>query len=70
MAKQKRTDPLVWGIILVLVGLTILLSNLGTSIWDSVARLWPLVLIVWGIWKLYYGIKEQNEKPENIQDLK
>jgi len=68
MEKQKRTDPLVWGIILVLIGLIILLNNLGTSIWDTLARLWPLALIVWGVWKLYYGIKEQNEESKNIQD--
>ena len=65
MAKNRRKDPLAWGIILIIIGVIILLGNIHITRWDAwefIARLWPLILIVWGAWKLYYGIKEKQEK--------
>ncbi len=62
MAKQQR-DALVWGVILVVIGIIFTLDNFNIDVWDSVARLWPVVLIVWGAWKLYFGIKEKKEAP-------
>lgn len=62
MAKQKSRDPLAWGIILVVIGLIFLLNNIDINVWDTIARLWPLILIVWGAWKLYFGIKEKKEE--------
>ncbi len=67
MAKKKR-DALVWGIILVVIGLIFTLDNFDINVWDSVARLWPVVLIVWGAWKLYFGIKERNEAVAEPQE--
>ena len=66
MAKNKRKDSLAWGIILIVIGLIFLLQNIDLNIWHFIARLWPLVLIFWGAWKLYFGIKEkrEEEKPE------
>jgi uncharacterized membrane protein len=64
MAKTKRRDPLAWGIILIIIGLVFLLYNIDVDVLDSLARLWPLVLIVWGGWKLYFGLKESREKSE------
>lgn len=64
MANTRRKDPLAWGVILIVLGLIILLSNIhitGWDIWEFIARLWPLILIVWGAWKLYFGIKERKE---------
>ena len=61
MAKHPRRDSLVWGFILIIIGLVFLLDTLDVEVWDSVARLWPLILIVWGAWKLYFGIKERDE---------
>jgi len=68
MAKKQR-GALAWGIILIVIGLIFILDNLGLDVWDSLARLWPLVLVVWGAWKLYFGLKERKEaspapKPE------
>ena len=65
MAKQRKKDPLAWGIILIIIGVVILLSNINIAGWDAwefFARLWPVILIVWGAWKLYYGIKEKKEE--------
>jgi uncharacterized integral membrane protein len=62
MAKKGRKDPLIWGIILIVIGLVFILHNLDVEIWGFIARLWPLVLIIWGAWKLYFGIKESQEK--------
>jgi hypothetical protein len=64
MAKQRKKDPLAWGIILIIIGVVILLSNIhiaGWDVWEFFARLWPVILIAWGAWKLFYGIKERQE---------
>lgn len=65
MTRQKRKDALAWGIILIVIGVVILLSNIhisGWDFWEVFARLWPVILILWGLWKLYYGIKEKTEE--------
>jgi membrane protein DedA with SNARE-associated domain len=68
MAKKQRS-ALAWGIILIIIGLIFILDNFDIDVWDILARLWPLALIVWGAWKLYFGLKERKEtapapKPE------
>lgn len=68
MAKKQR-DALAWGIILIVVGLVFFLDNLDIDIWDLVARLWPVALIVWGAWKLYFGLKERREEVRTSKDL-
>ncbi|MGQ9470145.1 MAG: LiaI-LiaF-like domain-containing protein [Candidatus Aminicenantales bacterium] len=52
MAAKKHRGNLVWGIILVILGLVFLLENLGYDIWEYVGKLWPVILIIWGISKL------------------
>jgi hypothetical protein len=70
MTKSKSRDPLAWGIILVVIGAIFLFNNLDFGIWDLAARLWPLILILWGAWKLYFGLREQRDikPPELTQD--
>jgi hypothetical protein len=67
MAPQKRKDALLWGIILIIVSFFILLDNLGFEFWDFLARSWPVILIIWGAWKFYLGIKESQEDKEKSQ---
>jgi len=62
MALYKRKEPLAWGIILIVIGLIFLLANIELNVWDFIARLWPLILVAWGAWKLYFGIQEAQEK--------
>jgi hypothetical protein len=66
MANKHKKDNLAWGIILILIGVIFLLDNINVNVWDAFARLWPVVIISWGVWKLYFGIKERSEekKPE------
>lgn len=61
MAKRQR-NALAWGIILIVIGLIFILENFEVDVWEFVARLWPLVLIIWGAWKLYFGLKERKEE--------
>lgn len=68
MAKTKQKDPLAWGLILIVIGIIFLLHNIDVEIWSYIARLWPLVLIVWGGWKLYYGLKEKKETPTETRE--
>jgi uncharacterized membrane protein HdeD (DUF308 family) len=60
----RRKDPLVWGIILIAIGVIFILENFNIDVWDSVWKLWPLVLILWGASKLYYGFQERKERAE------
>jgi hypothetical protein len=66
MAKKQR-DALAWGIILIVIGLIFLLDRLDVDVWDFVARLWPVALIIWGGWKLYFGLKEKKEESKAIE---
>jgi len=60
MANSKRKDSLIWGLILIVIGALFLLDSLDVRFdaWHYLANLWPVILIVWGAWKLYLGIKE------------
>ncbi len=60
MAKKQRS-ALAWGIILIVIGLLFIMENFGVDAWENLFRLWPLILIAWGVWKLYFGIKERKE---------
>jgi uncharacterized membrane protein HdeD (DUF308 family) len=62
MAKQKHRDSLVWGIILIVLGVIFLLEQFGVDVWDDFWRFWPVILIVWGANKLYLGLKERSER--------
>lgn len=66
MAKQKRSDSLIWGIILIVLGGIFLLEQFDLAVWRYVWRLWPVILIVWGVNKLMLGLKDraEREKPQ------
>jgi hypothetical protein len=68
MARKQR-DVLVWGVILVVIGVIFFLDNFDIDVWDYLAKIWPVALIVWGGWKLYFGIKEKKE-PARAADEK
>ncbi|MBN2265161.1 MAG: hypothetical protein JW775_05030 [Candidatus Aminicenantes bacterium] len=61
MASKKRSDSLVWGIVLIVVGAIFLLQQLDIDVFDQVWRFWPVILIVWGANKLWLGLKERSE---------
>ncbi|MCL4465322.1 MAG: cell wall-active antibiotics response protein [Chloroflexi bacterium] len=48
-----RTGGYFWGALLVLVGVLLLLSNFGLLASDSWNYLWPLLLIILGVWALF-----------------
>jgi len=62
MAGQKHRDSLVWGIILIALGVIFLLETMHVRVWHYVWRLWPVIFIIWGASKLYYGLKERERK--------
>jgi len=64
MATPRNRTALAWGIILILIGVIFITDNLNINVFDFAARLWPLILIFWGAWKLYFGLKEKNEAQE------
>ena len=70
MADQRRRDPLAWGVILIVLGAIFLFHNMDIGIWHFSARLWPLILIFWGGWKLYFSLNDRNVKIKNIREKK
>jgi hypothetical protein len=68
MAKRANGGKLAWGLVLIALALIIFLNNMNVNIWDIIARLWPIILILWGSWKLYYGLKERQEELEKVQE--
>lgn len=60
----KRKEPLIWGLVLIIIGLVFILENMGCNAWDLVWRFWPVILIVWGAVKLIDGIKRSRENTE------
>jgi len=72
MANGKRKDTLIWGIILIAIGLLFLLDNIDIHIdvWHYLANFWPIILILWGGWKLYLGLQEARHKDEPAKDKK
>ena len=68
MAKRANGSKLAWGLVLIALAVIIFLSNMNVYVWDLLARLWPIVLIIWGGWKLYYGLKERREELEKTQE--
>lgn len=67
MAARKHRGNLVGGIILVILGLVFLLENLGYDIWEYVGKLWPLILIIWGISKLQAALGARTGKTPEAQ---
>jgi len=62
----RRKDPLIWGIILILIGFVFVLENFNVDAWDFAWKLWPVILIAWGANKLLAGLSAR--KPEKAPD--
>jgi hypothetical protein len=68
MAKSANGGKLAWGLILIALAVIIFLHNIDVYVWDFLARMWPVILIIWGAWKLYFGLKERQEELEKAQE--
>jgi hypothetical protein len=65
MAVQKHRDSLIWGLILIIGGGILLLEINNVHIWNYLWKFWPVVFILWGASKLYYGIKERDKAAQD-----
>jgi len=64
---HRRHDPLVWGLILIAVGVVFLLQNvLNIEVWDYAWKFWPLILILWGLQKLLDGLQKPKDRNEPV----
>lgn len=52
---ETRRDPgrLIWGVLLLLLGLVFLLNNFGYGWWFGWGRWWPLILVALGVAMIY-----------------
>jgi hypothetical protein len=49
---QEITHSLFWGTLILLIGATLLGVNLGyvnAGVWENLMKLWPVLLIIWGL---------------------
>ena len=64
MSKGKQ-ESLFWGVVLLIIGVLILLSNLGVAInWHFVGKFWPVIIIAIGakyVWRHIESKKNQQE---------
>ncbi|MDD8019757.1 MAG: DUF5668 domain-containing protein [Acidobacteriota bacterium] len=65
---KKRRDNLIWGVILIAIGLLFLLDNMGYDAWEFIFKFWPLILIIWGADKLYYGLKDRQAAKQEVAE--
>jgi hypothetical protein len=64
---HRRHDPLVWGLILIAVGVVFLLQNVfNIEVWDYAWKFWPLILILWGLQKLLDGLQKPKDRNEPV----
>ena len=65
MSIRRSAGGVFWGLVLIAVGGLLLARNLGypIPIWASIARYWPLLLIVWGVLKFvdYFRYRRSGE---------
>ncbi|MCI4446126.1 MAG: hypothetical protein JHC32_08890 [Candidatus Aminicenantes bacterium] len=66
---KKHRDNLIWGIVLIVLGGIFLLQNTGIDAIAILFKLWPLILIIWGGFKLYYGIKNKRQLEKTTKIL-
>jgi hypothetical protein len=63
--RHRRSDRLVWGLILIAVGAIFLLQNvMNIEVWDYAWKFWPLILILWGAQKLIDGLQKPKDRDE------
>lgn len=60
MSPKKYGSNLIWGIILVGLGLIFLLENFGYEVIKHIWKLWPVILILWGWSKLRIALKSRS----------
>lgn len=60
MSQRKYGSNLIWGSVLVILGLIFLLENFGFDIFEHVWKLWPVILIIWGWSKLKNAFRSRS----------
>jgi uncharacterized integral membrane protein len=62
---RRHRDRLVWGLILIAVGVIFLLQNvMNIEVWDYAWKFWPFILILWGAQKLIDGLQKPKDRNE------
>ena len=66
MNKNRKIEYIVFGIILVVIGAIFLVHNFYPylKIWSNLVKLWPIILIIYGIKKIFSAIGESGKNNE------
>lgn len=59
MTQRKDGSNLIWGSVLVILGLIFLLENFGYDAFEHIWKFWPVILIIWGWSKLRNALRSR-----------
>lgn len=67
MSNSIRFEYLIMGNILIFLGILFLVNNFypELEIWSKLIKLWPLVLVLYGIKKVYLALMETGKPNES-----
>jgi hypothetical protein len=64
---RRISGSIFWGLVFVVAGILVLASNIGypVPLWTMFSRYWPVLLIVWGLFKLVdsFGAGPNEKRP-------
>jgi len=66
MTGAKKFEYLIFGLILIILGIVFLINNFypDLEIWSKLVKLWPIILIIYGIKKIYLAFIEVGKRDE------
>jgi uncharacterized protein (DUF486 family) len=61
---MNKGEHLAFGIILLIVGGIFLINNYypELDLWDNIIKLWPVIIIIYGIKRISYAISIKEDK--------
>ena len=65
---RTSKDRYVAGGILILLGIFFLLYQLNVFLWSDFARLWPVFIILLGVFTIFKAFKQQKPKPFQVNE--
>ncbi len=59
---SNKQDSLVWGFIILGLGMLFLLKNMGIDldIWNFIGKFWPSILILIGVKNIFFYLKSKT----------
>lgn len=71
MRGQNKQGSLVWGVVFIVAGVTLLMQHMGypISFWRMAARYWPLLLVLAGLGKIFDYYRSRTPAGLRFRDI-